>query len=167
MTNIINFPTTATIPATKKAGSVETVTGSKFAATSGMDLAAVAKLVRADIKAAVKAGQLTAGDYSVTISRYSMGQSMDVTVKACALTVVNAARVAAEMTGADGYDYPRYSDEGKALLSTLEGIMAQYNRSASDSHSDYSNVKFYGDAKFAGALENAQRANIQFALNMA
>ena len=52
-------------------------TGSKY--TAGLDIAQIARLVRIDIKAAIADGALPVGKYSVRVSRYSIGQSLNLT----------------------------------------------------------------------------------------
>ena len=128
-----------------------------------LNVAEIAKLVRADLKAAVKAGTLPKGfKASVRISRYSMGQSLDVNVKAApGVTVMNPLRLAHEQSGSREVmtrdEMWRHSEAARALLDTVKSIVDAYNFDGSDSQSDYFHVNFYGNVDFAHALEQAER----------
>lgn len=125
--------------------------GSKY--NRDLDIAQIAKLVRADIKAAVKEGTLPKGfKASVRISRYSMGQSLNVTVKAApGVTIMNPLRLAHEESGS------REVMTRDELLDTVKSIVDAYNYDGSDSQSDYYNVNFYGFVDFAHELEQSER----------
>jgi hypothetical protein len=116
--------------------------GSKYQKDLGV--VAIAKLVRIDIRAAIKAGNLPKGlKCSVRIDRYSMGQSLDVTVKAC--------------PGAcplDATGFPRRDDATLALLRT---IVAAYNFDGSDLMSDYYHVNFSSSVSYCHELRAAWR----------
>lgn len=124
-----------------------------------LDVRDIAKLVRADIKAA--AGpvphRLPAGFRAgVRISRYSMGRSIDVTIKAVpGVTVRNPARVEFEETGGGIYDgrMPEearfvHTAEARAILEAVKDIVDAYNFDGSDVQSDYFHVNFYSDVRF-------------------
>ncbi len=91
-------------------------TGSKYEQTKDLDIVAIAKLLRQDIKASVKEGRLPAVKYGVRIERYSMGQSIHISV-------------GQELT-----------DEVKAAVRDLADA---YNYDRSDPQSDYFCVRFY------------------------
>lgn len=154
MTNIITFaPKATTSPVgaagTKAAAAAEVVTtdvGAKYAATADLDLAAVAKLVRADIKAAIKVGQLPAGKYAVTIHRYSMGQSLNVRAMVPGMVVRCPIRAAAEAAG-DMAVRSLFTAEATAVREELESIMAAYNRREDHAQSDYHHNKFFAFAR--------------------
>lgn len=121
--------------------------GTKF--DSNRDVAEIAKLFRADVKAALKTGALPAGlKVSVKIDRYSMGCSIDVTVAAlpegicCPFSQEYLRYVKEEEYG--GFHGSRYVPSCKAMLDTLNEMLQAYNRNASDPQSDYYNVKFSG-----------------------
>lgn len=120
--------------------------GTKYDKNIGV--ADIAKLVRADIKAGIKAGTLPAGlKCSVKISRYSMGQSLTVSVKAVSgIDIVNPAFIAAKVAAPDAWpiDINQTSDEARALLEDLRAIVSAYNYDGSDSMTDYYNVNFSG-----------------------
>lgn len=146
MTNLIAFPTITTSSAAKGGDTVSI--GSKHSATADMDLADVAKLIRSDIRAAIKVGQLPAGTYSVRISRYSMGQSL--TVRASIPGVVE--RCPERMAAFERGEQVRTTrtDAAQAVIDTLEALVGAYNRSLSNPASDYSNVRFYTHIDIAG-----------------
>lgn len=58
---------------------MERKTGSKY--DGNLDITDIARLVRADIKAAVKKGELPTVTYSVRVSRFSMGQALTITAQ--------------------------------------------------------------------------------------
>jgi hypothetical protein len=132
--------------------------GSKF--EQSRNIKDIAKDVRRDIKAAVKAGALRDGKFSVTIDRFSMGQSLDVRVKAVpGMVVVNPERVR-RGPGHPGTEY-LHTPEAMEMLSTLTGIVNQYHRDGSDIQSDYFDVNFYHSEKFDWEMEAAQQAWIE------
>ena len=122
----------------------ETVYGSRYRETSDMDVAELARCMRADIRAAIRAGALpgTARDYSVRISRYSGGQSIDIDI-----------RNHPEFWG-DVPDPWIPSDTVRGLLPAgreaervCQAIHDAYNYNGSDSQVDYFHVRYYGHAK--------------------
>lgn len=112
----------------------------------GLDVKTIAVRVRDDIKAGVKAGALPKGlKCSVRISRYSMGQSLDVSVKlAPGITIINPAYIAAKAAVPNEWprDIGRTTDEASALLEELRGIVSAYNYDGSDSQTDYYDVNY-------------------------
>lgn len=144
-----------------------TVQGDKFEAER--DIAEVAKLVRADIKAAISAGLLPFGTKcSVRVERYSMGRNLHVSVTACPIMVANPVYVRwqqanrhASMLEAPPSARDRFSPEGRHVITTLERIVEAYNRRiSSDQPDDYSNVSFYTDIVFGLELREEQSASI-------
>lgn len=130
--------------------------GSKYAETQDLDIAEVAKLVRKDLKAAIKAGQLpTDAKFSVRIDRYSMGQSLDVRVT----LLDRPARVAIDDPRSSVHNDPRYVDhparlattEAANITSTITAIIAAYNYDDSDHTTDYYHVRFSADVTVKGA----------------
>lgn len=111
-----------------------------------LDVADVAKALRAEIKAAVKSGKLPRGlKASVTISRFSMGCSLSVKV-----TAVPAGFV---ILAGDPECPHAKSPAAAALLAKIEAMIAPYHRDDSDTMTDYFNVNFYKHVDFDGALE--------------
>lgn len=134
--------------------------GSKY--SKGVDVAEIAKSVRADIKAAIKAGELPAIKVGVTVSRYAGGRSLRLNVTACPVDIMNPARVLADAANPHAYPTIRetYNEAGREILANLESILDAYNFDGSDRMTDYYHVNFYGHVGFASALEEAQRAAI-------
>jgi hypothetical protein len=133
--------------------------GSKF---NHADVRDIAKMVRKDIAAEIKAGRLPAGlKASVTIDRFSMGQSIDIHVTALPVwfRVWDRAFVAFEIAtnGRRCYDGQRYSREARAVIRRLEGLLAAYNRDDSDSQTDHFDVHFYGNVAFGYGLTGQDR----------
>jgi hypothetical protein len=132
-------------------------TGSKY--QQGRDIAEVAKDVRKDLRAAVKARQLPKGfKASVRIERYSMGRSLNVVVKAApGVQIFNDTYLAAMGKGlswppSDRAAWPkhgRFTAEGVALQKTVEDICNAYNYDRSDSMTDYYNTAFHLDFRWA------------------
>lgn len=135
-------------PDTKAAaGMTETITktsGSKYAATKDLPIKAIAVMIRADIRACIKVGQLPAGTYSVKIKEYSMGQSITVRATIPGMVVRCPVRLAAY--NADPYsDAVRtlFTDEAEAVQDMLKDVVSSYNQSEDHPQSDYHNTKFY------------------------
>lgn len=125
--------------------------GAKHDATRSLDVAEIAKRMRADIKA------LALGDgfkVAVTIKRYSGGQSIDIRVR----DVPPGFRYYAEKAASWCKQFPgkehrmpmqwrdAQSPELQELLEKLSAIHSSYNRSNNDAMSDYFDTRFYGDA---------------------
>ena len=140
--------------------------GSKY--SRDLDVKDIAKLVRADIKAAIKAGKLPKGiKCSVTIDRYSMGQSLRVNVQACPGIVLSTARIAFEMTNPHAYcDIGRFSAHGTRVLDAITAIVEAYNYDNSDTITDYHCNNFHTSVEFSNALENMQRSEMATAMRM-
>jgi hypothetical protein len=122
--------------------------GSKY--NDSLNVVEIAKLIRKDLTAAVKAGQLPKGiKFGVTVQKFSMGCSLTIAVKTFPGQVLNPARVlAGELGGVHGEysgNAPRnfHCEQWARVERTLEGIANAYNRTASDSQTDYHNTNFY------------------------
>jgi hypothetical protein len=120
--------------------------GSNYDATEYMDIADVAKLVRKDIAKAKKAGRLPKQlKVSVTIDRYSMGQSLTAAIKAAPFQIHTdaiQAWYAADYKDLDNVP-EKYTAETRQALDVLRGIVHAYNRTNDDLMSDYFDRKFY------------------------
>lgn len=143
--------------------------GSKHEATRNLDITEIAKRIRADIKAL----QLDkAYKFSVTVQRYSGGQSLDIRVKSvppgfhyytdkaaswCKQFPQSVHRM--PLTWQDAQS-PELSD----LIGKLGAIHASYNRDNSDGMSDYFDVRFYGDASLDWQLaDSLKKADVEAA----
>ena len=94
----------------------------------GRGLKDVAKDVRRDIREAVKTGSLPK-DFkaSVRISRYSMGQSLDVEI----------------------LSHSRADDSAGYFVDGIQRICARYNYDRSDTMADYFDTEFYVNVRFS------------------
>lgn len=138
---------------------------SKF--VSGRNIADAAKLVRADIKAAIAAGLLPAGlKTSVRIDRYSMGQSLNVKITACpGVVVASVARVRFDLEHPRDFTrLPLLSAEATRIVETIRAIVAAYNYDRSDAMYDHFDVSFYGSVDFEHGLQEASRDEIAEAI---
>jgi hypothetical protein len=117
--------------------------GSKY--DRDRDVASIAKLLRADIKAARKDGTLVLPadtKVSVTIDRFSMGCSVHVRIYDLPAELMYNAP-GTELT--NGYPYSGGSHPYRqAAEARIKELMDAYLRDNSDSQSDYSDVNFYG-----------------------
>lgn len=117
--------------------------GSKYAA--GRDVADIAKLVRKDLAAARKDPDSAIpadAKIRVRISRYSMGQSIDV-----AIVLPRPSRVQVDR------DYPGqwgYTSEAAAAQYAADAILQAYNYDNSESLTDYFECEFAGHATVDG-----------------
>lgn len=143
-----------------------------------LDTAAIAKLIRQDIKTAVSEGLLpNRWAYSVRTDRYSGGSSIDVRVKNCgdAWMPCPGYKVGTRRDHGDGCwtatgcgnpwckaggehkdlaaaeDHVVLTEEGLAAKMTLERIHGAYNHDGSDSMVDYFDVNYYGIVDFQSA----------------
>jgi hypothetical protein len=117
--------------------------GSKY--DESLDTAEIAKLVRKDIKAEVKAGNLPSAPvkYSVRIERFAGGSSINIFVK-------GYDKPASLWTEFGPFGQPGYvrTDEATAIIARLDSILNAYNFDGSEVQVDYFHVNFYGHATF-------------------
>jgi hypothetical protein len=116
-----------------------------------LDIAEIAKRVRADIKALVSDGQLPRAKYSVRIDRFSGGCSLDVRIDEVPFPILNEERVRCDTLEPHVYHadtLPLHTDAAQDLLRRIEMVTAAYNYDGSDSQTDHFNVNFYGHASF-------------------
>lgn len=122
--------------------------GSRYAETADLDIADIAKLVRKDIKSAVKAGTLPSdAKYTVRIERYSLGQSLHVT----ATLPDRPARVRDDFPYDGHYGF---TPEADAIKNRLQRMTDAYNYDGSDVMTDYSLVRFYCTPSVDGTRES-------------
>jgi len=116
----------------------------------GLDIAKIAKRLRAEIKAAVAADQLPACRYSVRIERYSGGQSLNIIIRDYPHPIHNRRywELEHEINDARGTDRfcrlmmeqeetPRLMPEAAELLKTLGRMADQWNYDGSETHIDF------------------------------
>lgn len=148
--------------------------GTKYEATRGLGSADIAARIRADIKAAQKAGTVPPGlKISVRKHSYSGGYSIDVRVTALppSFTIYNPDYLRHEKEHERGAFVPFYGDrlspEWKAAKAALEALHGAYNRDNSDSMSDYFDVRYYGDVGLHWELErDVRKAELGAALSI-
>lgn len=121
----------------------------------------IAKLIRADIKAGVAAGDLPdtfaghAVTYAVTVENYSGGRSINIEVRG----VPEADRTELRDTYGNGYETRVDNDAANVLLAKLNAYHWAYNYDGSDSMTDYYHVNYGGKfAKFESDWSAGERA---------
>lgn len=142
---------------------VEYVKTQGAAYDAAMDLKDIAKLVRKDIKRALKEGRIPEGTKcSVRISRFSMGQSLTVSVTKCSVLLANPAWYEAHaVSDFEAQDRIRHIlHAGRELIQELENIAGRYNRSERESQTDYYNCNFFLSADIDGQLLTDQAMEI-------
>lgn len=141
--------------------------GTKYASTKDLSRVEVAKLIRADIKDAVKAGTIPAAKYSVTCESFAGGGSIDVRiadVKKAGFVLWNPLRLAWDTQNPHSglCDAPSearwlHSEEARALLDAVKAIVDAYNFDGSDSQTDHFHVRFYGQVEFSWRWADAKK----------
>ena len=139
------------------------VIGSHYQATKNLDVADIAKRMRADVKAAIKAGTLPKGiKVSVKIERASMMQAIAMRITDFPTPVYREAYAVAVDFGADYWseaaekqrEIGRYTPAVSSALEGLTRIHNAYNFKNIDSMSNYSNVNYSGGVDVSLALED-------------
>jgi len=114
------------------------------------DTAALAKLIREDIKAEIAAKRLPPAKYSVTTDKYSMGSSITVVASKLPFPVLNEAAFHLSKWGAE-FDSDRfrsrYTPEAETLQKKLEAIVGAYHWDRSDPQTDYFHSRFHKDVR--------------------
>jgi hypothetical protein len=132
---------------------MERTYGSRYAETAGESTTQIAARVRADVKAAIKAGKLPAGTkVSVRSEYYSGGSAIRVAIVRWPGRTANQERARVAVIRGVGYGdygipwslYPEHSDELRLAVARLGDIMAAYNYDGSDSMTDHYDVRFSG-----------------------
>jgi len=134
--------------------------GSKYSAD--LNTTQIAALVRADVKAAIANGELPKGiKVGVRSSRYAGGSSITVTINAFPGAVLNPARVYSDAIGFwEEQTRLLYTLPVRRACRTLEAIVAEYNRDASDSMVDHFDTNFYSHIDVR-VDTRAERANLE------
>lgn len=151
-----------TVPRRKAKGNlIMKSIGTKYESTKGLSRAQIAKLIREDIKSAVKAGTLPKAKYYVRTREYAGGGSIDISfahVEEAGFQLFNVARIEHDMKNPHDFTtMPIYSDRAREITDALEAISGVYNFNDSDSQSDYFHVRFYGHAKVEWQWERDER----------
>jgi hypothetical protein len=120
----------------------EVVYGSKY--DKSLSRKEIAVRVRADLKEAVKAGELPAAKYSVRIE----SGSVNVTVSGLPFEVLDEKRVLADHDQPNVFSGRNWiSDQALALQNKIEALVGAYNFDGSDIQSDYFHVNFYSTVR--------------------
>lgn len=122
--------------------------GAAYTATRNLDITEIAKRIRVNLRNAQEMGALPAEmTFAVRIDRYSMGQSIDVTLSGMpdAWTFVSPGSEAnwSENIPPNG----GYSQAAQEATSYVNDVVDSYNRDDSDSMTDHFDVRFYGRVK--------------------
>lgn len=130
----------------------------------------IAKMIREDIKQAVKEGLLPGAPvrYSVTSESYSGGSSIDVVVKGFDARMVCDGGQKCHNVWCVARDDPAYAKgaethmvftpDAEVVKMTLERIHGAYNHDGSEIMTDYFDVRFYGGVTFEDPSTAAWRA---------
>ncbi len=126
--------------------------GSKYDETKNLGLADLAKLIRADIKALAVPGLKV----SVRISRYSMGQSIELRVTEAPFVsnydeLLADDKLVADIVAdrrCDCIKMPWLTDAAREVHLALEAIHDSYNYDNSDSMTDYFHTRFAGSVSW-------------------
>lgn len=135
-------------------------TGANYDETKDMNMSDVCKLIRKDIKKAIKAGDLPAElKTSVRLSRFSGGCSVSCTIKAWDGKIYNRTRLAAETLNPYRHSNLDYrTDEAVTLVNRLQTIISSYNYDNSESMVDYFDNRYYTNVDIDYSLEKVDRA---------
>lgn len=123
------------------------VYGSRY--QRGLSTTEIAKLIRLEIKQAIKEGVLPKGKYSVRSRYYAGGSSIDIRIQSLSVPVISAqwALIEAVSNVAD-YAADKLTDEAKRVRRFLGELVDAYNFDGSDLYSDYFHVNFYSSVDF-------------------
>lgn len=126
------------------------VYGSKY--DENLNTTEIAKRFRADVKEAIKAGDLPKDlKMSVKTSYFAGGSAIRVSIKAGAKgPVVNPLYVVHAGHSRGGYPY--LMPEATKLKDKVEEMLEAYNHNGSDIQSDYFDYKFYSTVEYDSAL---------------
>jgi hypothetical protein len=130
-------------------------------ADSSLTSAQIAAFLRADIKAAMKAGGLPTMKVSVTAKSYSMGQSVTVRIVSAPFAVMSPAWVfEVEKSTYGQSDLPRHTPRAMQVRDRIEAMAAEYVRSDFHGPSDLHNCNCYMHVNYDHDLETSERAAV-------
>jgi hypothetical protein len=134
--------------------------GSKY--DKALDVKEIAARIRTDIKSLIKANVLPQGTYSVTIQRYSGGQSIAIRIKSFEFPILNKEKELrdANRENTNDFHYPRYTKIAQLVLEELNQMLNSFRYDDSDGMIDYFDTNFYGNASFDWELEAKERSEI-------
>ena len=141
----------------------DTVYGPKY--DGSLSTPAIAKLVRTEIAAAIKSGDLPKIKTSVRSESFAGGSAIRIAVKEvpAGFVMYNPEWLAREIANPHGLNTPaygesKYSPAYDKMMATLKSMLDAYNFDGSDTQTDYFHVNFYGSVDFDWKLGNALRA---------
>lgn len=110
------------------------------------------KEIAVRLRQAIKDWDFPGLKVKVKIDRYSMGQSLDVTITElpAGLQLVNPLYFKPDHNR--GYDVPRYSPQLAAIRDHLDHLRRMWNHDGSDSQTDHFDVNYYGQTGTSHAL---------------
>ena len=125
--------------------------GLKYEQVKNLDIKEIAKLIRKDLS-----DKHPNFKFSVTISRFSMGRSIDIEIKEINFCFLNPKK---DYKNRD--DEPIYSEKGLELLESVQNIVKQYNYDNSNSMIDYYDVNFYSNVRYSYELREKNEKEIK------
>jgi len=113
----------------------------------------IALAIRKDLVNLVKRRSLPAG---TKFTSQTSGNTIHIIVTDAPFRVLDAEWARAAVAGRMRYSGTgyRYTPRAQQLLEVIEAVAARYNKAERHSASDYSNVRFYFEAKISGELED-------------
>lgn len=144
--------------------------GAKY--DGSLDVAEIAKLVRKEIKAEIKAGRFPKGlKVSVRIRRFAGGCSLDAEITGVpdGFVIRNPERVKLEAENPNEHyptcHYPILTEKAEAIEKKIKSIIAAYNHDGSEIQVDYFDVNFYSSTRWDYDLVNEDKARTLAKLN--
>jgi len=128
-----------------------------------LSIVEIAKRVRADLKMAVKSGEIPNAKFGVRIARFAGGRSLDVKIGMNGVDLIGVLNPVHAVVFNRFHDYldghyaPRHTPEGERILAAVAKLVAAYNFDHSDSMTDYFHVNFYGSVEFASDVQDFDR----------
>jgi hypothetical protein len=139
------------------------VYGSKYDNT--LTTTQIAKLIRADIRQAIKSGDIPKIKASVRTRYFAGGSSIDIAIKETSFPILNPIYL-------DKYfrdeqinfnTTQRYTDQLNDVIRKLRAISTSYNHDGSESQVDYFDVNFYSNVSLDWSYENSIRNRLEHA----
>ena len=119
----------------------------------GLDVAEIAKRLREEMKAAIKAGEFPRGTKTkISIKRFAGGRAIN--FKLVDLPGVELVELTGETGSPSEY---RLTADAKRYVARAESMLQAYNFDGSDSSVDYWHVNFYGYADLDSHTESRAR----------
>lgn len=141
--------------------------GSRYNETANMDITEIAKILRSDIRAAIKSGEFPKGlKFSARIDRFSGGKSLHVYLSSLGDggTILNPARVKLDRDEPhhtySPWDAKPYTATASRVMAAIKSMMNSFNYDDSDTMTDYFHVRFYGDVTIDWRAEDEEKKAI-------